>query len=102
AGDAAVSAVEKGHFDLVLTDIHMPGMDGVEATRAIRKLEARSGRRHIPIVALTADVVETGRRACQEAGMDDFLTKPIDPAELDRMLNSIFACRSSGTNVAAA
>jgi CheY-like chemotaxis protein len=68
----------------------MPGLDGIEATRRIRADEIANGRVRTPIVALTADVVETGKRACQEAGMDGFLSKPIDPAELDSMLNEIF------------
>ncbi len=89
-GEAAVRAVESETFDLLLTDIHMPGMDGIEATRAIRANEASNLREPIPIVALTADALETGRRACQDAGMDGFLTKPVDPAELDEMLDYLF------------
>ena len=84
-GTAAVAAMEEESFDLVLTDIHMPGMDGIEAARAIRANELAAGRRRTPIVALTADALETGKRACQEAGMDGFLTKPVDPAELEEM-----------------
>jgi PAS domain S-box-containing protein len=91
SGDAAVAAVTRERFDLVLTDIHMPGLDGVEATKKIRAEEKLMNRERVPIVALTADTVETGRRACQEAGMDGFLTKPIDPAELDSMFEKIFA-----------
>ncbi len=87
SGDAAVAAVEREAFDIVLTDIHMPGMDGVEATRAIRAMETAAGRKRVPIVALTADALETGKRACKEAGMDGFLTKPVDPAQLDEMFN---------------
>jgi CheY-like chemotaxis protein len=89
-GEAAVKAVELERFDLLLTDIHMPGMDGIEATRAIRANEAKNFREPIPIVALTADALETGKRACQDAGMDGFLTKPVDPAELDEMLDYLF------------
>jgi PAS domain S-box-containing protein len=90
SGEAALKAMEQGRFDLVLTDIHMPGMDGIEATQAIRALEARYARTRTPIVALTADALETGRRACQEAGMDGFLTKPVDPTELDDMFVNLF------------
>jgi CheY-like chemotaxis protein len=68
----------------------MPGLDGVEATRLIRTEERDSGRPRTPIVALTADVLETGKRACREAGMDGFLAKPVDPDELDAMLASLF------------
>jgi CheY-like chemotaxis protein len=59
-------------------------------------------RARVPIVALTADAVETGRRACQEAGMDGFLTKPIDPAELDSMFAKIFSDAESTARNAAA
>jgi CheY-like chemotaxis protein len=101
SGEAAVKAMEDGIFDIVLTDIHMPGMDGIEATRAIRALEAAHGRRRTPIVALTADALETGKRACKEAGMDGFLTKPIDPAQLDKMFNIFFPSAAIANNAAA-
>jgi signal transduction histidine kinase/CheY-like chemotaxis protein len=89
-GDAAVKAMAEERFDLVLTDIHMPGMDGIEAARAIRAGEAQSGRARTPIIALTADALETGKRACKDAGMDGFLTKPVDPALLDQMFETFF------------
>lgn len=89
-GSAAVAAMENEVFDLLLTDIHMPGMDGIEATRAIRAMEATKGGPRVPIVALTADALETGKRACQDAGMDGFLTKPVDPAELEEMFRALF------------
>jgi CheY-like chemotaxis protein len=90
SGEAAVRAMEGAEFDIVLTDIHMPGMDGIEATRAIRAYETATGRRRTPIVALTADALETGKRACKDAGMDGFLTKPVDPAQLADMFNIFF------------
>jgi CheY-like chemotaxis protein len=89
-GTDAVKAAAEGAFDLLLTDIHMPGMDGIEAARAIRSAEAQSGRRRIPIVALTADVLEAGKHLCLEAGMDGFLTKPVNPRELEEMLRLLF------------
>ncbi len=100
-GEAAVKAMEDGDFDLLLTDIHMPGMDGIEAAMAIRRNEERLGRRRTPIVALTADALETGRRACREAGMDGFLTKPVDPTHLDDMFAAFFPPESSLHNAAA-
>jgi PAS domain S-box-containing protein len=102
SGEAAVKAMEEGVFDLVLTDIHMPGMDGIEATQEMRKLEARLGRARTPIVALTADVLETGRRACREAGMDGFLTKPVEPTQLDDMFAAFFPDRYPARPTAAA
>ena len=89
-GNAAVQAMMEGRFDLLLTDIHMPGMDGIEAARAIRAGEARSGATRTPIVALTADALESGKHTCLEAGMDGFLTKPVDPAQLEEMFRTLF------------
>ena len=89
-GTDAVKAAAEGDHDLLLTDIHMPGMDGIEAARAIRAGEAQSGRPRMPIVALTADVLEAGRHSCLEAGMDGFLTKPVNPAELEEMFKALF------------
>ena len=100
-GKAAVEAVRDGHFDLLLTDIHMPGMDGIEAARAIRALEQQSGRPRTPIVALTADALDAGKRACQEVGMDGFLTKPVDPAELEEMFLMLFPSEDGSHIVAA-
>jgi PAS domain S-box-containing protein len=94
SGLGAVKAMEEERFDLVLTDIHMPGMDGIDAAKAIRAGEAASGRPRTPIVALTADALETGKRACKDAGMDGFLTKPVDPALLDQMFATFFPSRS--------
>jgi PAS domain S-box-containing protein len=88
-GEAAVEVCVHTRFDLVIMDLHMPGLDGIEATRRIRVWEKESGTKPTPIIALTADALETGRRACIEAGMDGFLTKPVDPAELDSILATI-------------
>jgi len=89
-GTDAVKAAAEAEYDLLLTDIHMPGMDGIEAARAIRAGEAKSGRRRTPIVALTADVLEEGKHSCLEAGMDGFLTKPVNPAEMEEMFRLLF------------
>ena len=88
-GEAAVAACALKRYDLVVMDVHMPGLDGIEATRRIRLSESETGAKPIPIFALTADALETGRKACLEAGMDGFLTKPVDPAELDAVLATI-------------
>ncbi|MGH6870008.1 MAG: ATP-binding protein [Rhizomicrobium sp.] len=90
SGEAAIQIMETERFELMLTDIHMPGLDGVEAAKRIRLAELRAGKKRTPIVALTADVLETGKRACQDAGMDGFLPKPMDPAELDSMIAKLF------------
>ena len=100
-GAAAVKTMAESSFDLLLTDIHMPGMDGIEAAREIRAFETRSARSRTPIVALTADALETGKRACQDAGMDGFLTKPVDPAELDAMFQMFFGSEKRPRHFAA-
>ena len=89
-GEAAIEAALEESFDLILMDIHMPGVDGIEATKRIRRNEFMARKKRTPIVALTADVVETGKQACQDVGMDGFLTKPIDTAELDAMFAKLF------------
>jgi len=97
SGEAALETIGAERFDLVITDIHMPGLDGIETARRIRALEARHDRPRTPIVALTADALETGQRACEDAGMDAFLTKPIDPAELDAVLTRLFPAEAQDT-----
>jgi len=86
SGEGALELLADTTFDLVITDIHMPGLDGIETAQRIRAEEKLKSRPRTPIVALTADVLETGQFACAEAGMDGFLTKPVEPAELDAML----------------
>jgi two-component system, sensor histidine kinase and response regulator len=84
-GRAAVSAWQSGNFDLILMDCQMPHMDGYEATHEIRRLE--DGRRRIPIVALTANAMKGDEERCIAAGMDGFVSKPIDRLKLDACLN---------------
>jgi signal transduction histidine kinase/CheY-like chemotaxis protein len=83
-GAEALTAVQDAPYDLVLMDVHMPAMDGFEATRAIRALGGRF--LETPIIALTAAAMEEDRRACKSAGMNDFITKPLDPAMLSSVL----------------
>jgi PAS domain S-box-containing protein len=74
---AALSLLENENFDLILTDLQMPGIDGLEFVARIRDMEAALGRRRTPVVALTANALERERRRCLAAGMDDYLTKPV-------------------------
>ena len=80
-GEEAVACAAREHFDLILMDIQMPGMNGIEATAAIRSLDAGSGPR-CPIVALTANAMSGDREKYLAAGMDEYLSKPIRAAEL--------------------
>jgi signal transduction histidine kinase/CheY-like chemotaxis protein len=81
-GRAAVERVQAQPFDVVLMDCHMPELDGYEATRRIRILEAEGRRPHLPIIALTASAMESDHQACLASGMDDFLSKPVSVADL--------------------
>ncbi len=83
-GAEAIASLCAAPYDLVLMDVHMPVMGGFEATRAIRAKGGRIGA--TPIVALTAAAMEEDRRACKAAGMDDFITKPLDPDMLSSVL----------------
>ena len=76
-------------YDLVLMDMHMPGIDGLEAARRIRAAEAERGARRTPIIALTANAFAEDREACLAAGMDGFLVKPLDRERLAAMLAKV-------------
>ena len=78
-GRIAVAMAQKRHYDLVLMDMQMPEMDGLQATRALRAIEALQG---LPVVAMTANAMQADRERCRDAGMDDFVSKPIDPETL--------------------
>lgn len=88
-GHEAIRALATGGFDLVLMDVRMPVLGGVEATRQWRAME--TGARHVPIVALTANATVETRQLCLEAGMDDFLSKPVSPENLARILRRVDA-----------
>jgi CheY-like chemotaxis protein len=81
-GTGALDALERQPFDLVLMDVQMPEMDGLEATVAIRERERASGGRRVPIVAMTANAMVGDKERCLEAGMDGYLSKPIQVASL--------------------
>jgi len=87
-GREALAALRKEHFDLVLMDIQMPEMDGIEATLAIRH-EERESSRHIPIIAMTTLAKHGDRRRCLDAGMDDYISKPIDVHEFATAIRRI-------------
>jgi len=78
-GEAALAMLEQDTFDLVFMDMQMPVMDGLEATRALRRVPRLAD---LPVVAMTANAMEQDRQQCLDSGMNDFLSKPIDPREL--------------------
>lgn len=88
SGRQALELLERKRFDLVLMDLQMPEMDGLEAALQIRRRERGSGKR-IPIVAITAQASESDRQRCFEAGMDAYVTKPVRVRELMSMIESV-------------
>jgi signal transduction histidine kinase/CheY-like chemotaxis protein len=95
-GVAVIEALESTDYDLILMDVQMPRMDGLEATRQIR---SRWPDRSIRIVGLTANAMAGDREACLEAGMDDYVSKPIRPDELSRAINRTGSSRIVGGQV---
>ena len=88
-GRDAVSAVGAGGFDLLLLDVQMPEMDGLEAAAAIRRAE--KGGTHLPILAMTAHAMKGDRERCLAAGMDGYVPKPVRAEELDRAIRAVTA-----------
>jgi CheY-like chemotaxis protein len=101
-GYEALKALETTPYDLVLMDCQMPNMDGYEASRRIRQAEASEGPghgdqgtgKHIPIIAMTASALKSDREKCLEAGMDDFVTKPVNPKILAHAVEAWLPKRS--------
>jgi signal transduction histidine kinase/DNA-binding response OmpR family regulator len=89
-GREALAAIDKESYDLVLMDVQMPELDGIEATIAIREKE-KKGANHLPVIALTAHAMKGDQERCLEAGMDAYLSKPIRAQELDELLDKYVA-----------
>ncbi len=90
-GQEAVERIQSHRYDLVIMDIQMPQMDGLEATRRIRALERKPGGRRVPIVAMTAHAMKEDRLRCLEAGMDSYIAKPLRAKVLWETIGAIFA-----------
>jgi CheY-like chemotaxis protein len=87
-GQKGIDAYKNGKYNLVLMDINMPVLNGLEATGEIIKFEKSENLKHTPIVALTANAIKGDRERFISYGMDDYLSKPIDKSELDRILST--------------
>jgi len=94
-GRAALDALAHGGFDLALLDVQMPEQDGLETVGKLRALEAGRGDR-LPVIALTAHALEGDRERCLEAGMDGYLSKPLELAALEAEIRRLFAARRAG------
>lgn len=86
SGSEAIDALRQAPYDIVLMDVQMPEMDGLEATQRIRHEEAETSKPHIPIIAMTAHALQSDRDRCLAAGMDDYVAKPVNPQELYTVL----------------
>jgi CheY-like chemotaxis protein len=91
-GAAAVTAAGKERFDLILMDMGLPVMSGLDAARAIRQAEAAMGKQRTPIAALTANAHPQDKDECTKAGMDDFISKPFDEKAFWRVIDRLLAC----------
>lgn len=96
-GRAALDALAGARFDIVLMDVSMPVLDGLEATRRLRSIEARTGARRTPVVGLTAHAMERDAKLCLDAGMDEYLVKPVRKEALVAAISrQLGAARASG------
>jgi CheY-like chemotaxis protein len=92
-GREALERWARGSFELVLMDCNMPEVDGLEATRRIREIEKSEGRARTPVVALTADAMDSEREHCLSAGMDDHVSKPVREERLREVLSHYLATK---------
>jgi CheY-like chemotaxis protein len=86
SGIEAIEALRQAPYDIVLMDVQMPEMDGLEATQHIRQEETEANKPHIPIIAMTAHALQSDRDRCLAVGMDDYVAKPVNPQELYSVL----------------
>ncbi|MDQ7833607.1 MAG: ATP-binding protein [Desulfovibrionaceae bacterium] len=92
-GQQALEALRDGDFDIILMDVQMPVMDGVEATKRIRQGEAGKEKQGVPIIALTAYAMAGDRETFLAAGMDDYIAKPVDKVDLQAVLESVMGMK---------
>lgn len=95
-GREAIQLIRQKPFDLVLMDVQMPGLDGFEATRAVRLDEMNNGHRRVPIIGVTAHVLAGDRERCLSAGMDDYIAKPFHPEEFRHKIEKQLTMKTFG------
>jgi len=93
SGHEALTAIERGKYDVVFMDIQMPGMDGLETTRRIRAAEQQHGGRPVVVIAMTANAMVGDRERCLGAGMDEYVSKPVRPEALQSMIEKFGTAR---------
>ena len=94
-GLEAVEKYKQNKYDLIVMDINLSGMDGLQVTQKIREFEKENQKVHTPIIAMTANIFEKDKKACFDAGMDDFIAKPIEPEILLKKISSMLFEKSS-------
>jgi signal transduction histidine kinase/AmiR/NasT family two-component response regulator len=100
-GSEALLQLQSARYDVVLMDVQMPGMDGLEATRRLRQRERTEGLPRLPVLAMTAHAMAEDRQTCLEAGMDDHVTKPVEPEVLAAAIDhAVLASRSLSADAA--
>ncbi len=93
-GLEALEQFKLNNYDLIIMDENMPNMNGIEATRRILEIEKENNQPHIPIVALTANALKGDRERFLSAGMDEYMTKPVDKIKLAKMLENYLVKKS--------
>jgi PAS domain S-box-containing protein len=97
-GQEAIETIAAGHFDLILMDFNLPDMTGLDVTRAIRNMQAKSGVEHVPIIAMTAAAMKGDKEMCLESGMDDYLSKPVTIRQLREKLEHWLTSHPDGAD----
>lgn len=93
-GEEAITKYQETDYNAIIMDIQMPVKDGYQATREIRELEKSNGK-HVPIIAITANALQGDDQKCYDAGMDAYISKPLDPKKLEEILKKFLTKKAS-------
>jgi signal transduction histidine kinase/CheY-like chemotaxis protein len=94
-GQQALDTYQAGRFDLILLDLHMPGIDGIEVLKSLREEEVLTGAERVPVIVLTADILKSTQAVCREHGADEFVSKPVNPNDLKQKITDVLSACSS-------